>query len=95
LLKKSTEFKWSNEADIAFEILKERLIQSPILVPPNFDKPFIIRTDASRSGIGGVIMHKDEEGMEKPLYFVSRALKNMEEKVQCYRYRRNCSQYRT
>ena len=80
LLKKGAEFKWSNEADIAFKILKERLTQSPILVPPNFDKPFIIRTDASRSGIEGVIIQKDEEGMEKPLHFVSRALKKTEEK---------------
>ena len=78
LLKKGAEFKWSNEADIAFKILKERLTQSPILVPPNFDKPFIIRTDASRSGIEGVIIQKDEEGMEKPLHFVSRALKKTE-----------------
>jgi len=78
LLKKGAEFKWSNEGDIAFKILKERLTQSPILVPPNFDKPFIIRTDASRSGIEGVIIQKDEEGMEKPLHFVSRALKKTE-----------------
>jgi len=49
-------------------------------VPPNFEKPFIIRTDASRCGIGGVIMQKDEEGIEKPLHFVSRVHTKAEEK---------------
>jgi len=43
LLKKNVEFKLSNEIDITFITLKERLIQVPILVPPNFDKLFIIQ----------------------------------------------------
>ena len=79
LLKKNTEFEWNNEADVAFKMLKEKLIKTPILIPPNFEKPFIIRTDASRSGIGGVLMQKDEERIEKPIHFVSRALKKAEE----------------
>jgi len=79
LLKKNAEFEWNNEADVAFKVLKEKLIKAPILTLPNFEKPFIICTDASRSGIGGVLMQKDEDGIEKPIHFVSRALKKAEE----------------
>eukprot|EP00833_Pecoramyces_ruminatium_P015176 jgi/Orpsp1_1/1189208/evm.model.d7180000070286.1 len=78
LLKKNTIFKWTTESDLAFRSLKERLIQAPILIPPDFEKPFVIRTDASRSGIGGVIMQKDEDDVEKPVHFISRVLKKSE-----------------
>jgi len=47
---------------------KRKLVHAPILISPDFDKPFIIRTDASRSGIGGVIL-QIEDKIEKPLYF--------------------------
>ena len=78
LLKKNVEFLWSSEAEEAFQLLKIKLVHAPILISPDFDKPFIIRTDASRSGIGGVIL-QIEEGIEKPLYFVSRTLNKSEE----------------
>ena len=78
LLKKNSKFKWTKESDLAFKSLKERLIQAPILVPPDFTKPFIIRSDASRSGIGGVIIQKDDNGVEKPIHYVSRALRKAE-----------------
>jgi len=54
------------------------LIQAPILVPPDFYKSFIIRSDASRSGIGGVLIQKDDNGIEKPIHYISRALKKAE-----------------
>jgi len=75
LLKKNSKFEWTKESDLAFKALKERLIQAPILVPPDFNKLFIIRSDASRSGIGGVIIQKDDNGVEKLIHYVSRALR--------------------
>jgi hypothetical protein len=38
-----------------FETLKQALIQSPILSYPDYDKPFHIATDASQTGVGGVL----------------------------------------
>lgn len=55
------------------------MIKAPILHFPSFDKPFVIRTDASRSGVGGVLLQKDEEKeVEYPIYYVSRSLSKSE-----------------
>jgi len=58
LLKKNSKFKWTTESDLAFKTLKERLIQVPILVKPDFNKAFIIRTDALQTEIEGAIIQK-------------------------------------
>eukprot|EP00833_Pecoramyces_ruminatium_P001282 jgi/Orpsp1_1/1175314/evm.model.c7180000053383.2 len=79
LLKKGVKFTWGPKEDESFNILKERLITAPILSMPDFKKQFIIRTDASGSGVGGVILQKDDKGKEKPIHFVSRSLKPPEE----------------
>src|SRR5262245_24085359 len=41
LLKKDAEFIWSSRAQKAFDTLKERMIQAPILSHPNYLEPFI------------------------------------------------------
>ena len=81
LLKKDSKFEWTKESDLAFKTLKERLIQVPILIPPDFNKQFIIRSDASRSGIGGVIIQKDDNGVEKPIHYVSKVLPKAETNI--------------
>ncbi len=79
LLKKDTNFIWGPEQEFSFYELKSRLISAPILSMPDFDKQFIIRSDASYSGIGGVLLQKDENNKEKPIHFVSRTLKPEEQ----------------
>ena len=75
LLKKETPFVWNSEQEEGFDKLKDRLMKAPILTMPDFEKQFIIRTDASYSGIGGVLLQKDENNNEKPIHFISRTLK--------------------
>ncbi|GJT47710.1 ty3-gypsy retrotransposon protein, partial [Tanacetum coccineum] len=48
-------FKWSQEAESAFEILKQALQTTHVLVLPDFSKPFIVETDASGKGIGAIL----------------------------------------
>ena len=74
LLKKDVPYVWSNDCNASFERLKRSLITAPILTPPDYTKPFIIRTDASRSGLGGVLLQTNENGIEVPIYFESRSL---------------------
>ena len=78
LLKKGVKFSWGEKEKESFEELKNRLITAPILSMPDFDKQFIIRTDASFDGIGGVLLQKDDVGNEKPIHFISRSLKPAE-----------------
>ncbi|CAH9132841.1 unnamed protein product [Cuscuta epithymum] len=68
-LTKKGMFKWSDEAQKAFEELKMAMCSVPILQLPNFSKIFIIETDACYSGLGAVLM---QEG--HPLAYVSKAL---------------------
>lgn len=56
---KSKKFVWTNEADEAFRKLKTALVSAPVLISPDFEKPFTIQTDASDVGIGAVLTQGD------------------------------------
>ena len=78
LLKKNIKYIWDDITEERFKILKEKLIEAPILKYPDYDKQFLIRTDASLDGIGGVLMQKDKDNIEHPIQYISRSLKPTE-----------------
>lgn len=51
LLKKDA-FTWTDDATLSFNNLKDTMMNTPILVHPNFSKEFCLETDASQWGIG-------------------------------------------
>ena len=64
LTKKGTKFEWTTACQEAFEFLKNALITQPILIRPDYTKPFILATDASDYAIAGILGQKDENVKE-------------------------------
>ncbi|GAU49725.1 hypothetical protein TSUD_407960 [Trifolium subterraneum] len=50
-LTKKDNFKWNEQAQLAFEVLKAKLSSAPVLALPDFSKSFVIECDASGTGI--------------------------------------------
>jgi len=54
--------------------LKTVLCSDPVLRNPDFDKEFVLQTDASERGLGAVHSQYDSEGEDYPVLFLSRKL---------------------
>ena len=67
----------TDECNSAFEILKCRLVESPVLAHPDFTKPFIIDSDASDQAIGAVLS-QNIDGHERVIAYASRRLTRSE-----------------
>jgi hypothetical protein len=73
LLEKGVDFSWIDERQMAFDELKKRLTTAPILILPDQSKRFTVYCDASRDGLGCVLM---QEG--KVIAYASRQLRQHE-----------------
>jgi hypothetical protein len=69
LLKKNA-FLWNESAEQAFLELKKAMTSSPVLVLPDFTKPFVIECNASGRGIRAVLMQG-----QRPIAFFNQVLK--------------------
>lgn len=58
LLKKGA-FQWNDSAQQAFDKLKQALVAAPVLALPNFEKTFEIETNASKEGIGAMLVQEE------------------------------------
>ena len=70
-------FQWSDECQNAFNTLKEKMVSSPILGYPKGNGKFILDTDASDFGIGGVLSQL-QDGKEVVLAYGSRTMTSEE-----------------
>ena len=59
--------------------MKGLLIQAPLLVFPNFTKPFVLETDASGQGLGAILSQQQESGLVAPIAYASRTLQKHEQ----------------
>ena len=77
---KAEEVELPPDALKAFEELKLRCMTVPVLVFADFKKPFRLDTDASKEGLGAVLLQESDDGQYHPVAFASRELKGGEPK---------------
>ena len=79
LLRTENYFKWTNVQQDAFEQLKQAITTPPVLIYPDFSKPFLLTTDASNEALGAVLS-QGKVGSDKPIAYASRALSKTEKR---------------
>jgi hypothetical protein len=77
LLKKEVPFNWDNACEEAFNKLKNSLVNEPVLQYPDFNRPFILTSDASGKALGA-ILSQGKVGSDLPIAYASRTLNKSE-----------------
>jgi len=77
---KGVPFQWTDACQTAFDTVKRRLIEAPVLRYHNFSKDFVLETDASVKGLGSVLSQIQDDGKLHPVaYAPSSTLSSREE----------------
>ncbi|GJR57509.1 putative reverse transcriptase domain-containing protein [Tanacetum coccineum] len=74
LTQKNKKYIWGEDQESAFQLLKQKLCEAPILTLPEGNDDFVVYCDASLQGLGAVLMQR-----EKVIAYASRQLKPHEE----------------
>ena len=80
MLHKKSSFVWSDACQRSFESLKSILVNSPILITPDFSKQFRLYVDASDVAAGAVLM-QEIDFVDHPISFYSKKFTKMSEKL--------------
>ena len=68
---------WTDDCDRAFNTLKEKLCEQPVCALPDFSRTFILRTDASDTGLGAILI-QDQGFGDQTIGCASRKLNDAE-----------------
>nr|GEY28077.1 reverse transcriptase domain-containing protein [Tanacetum cinerariifolium] len=77
LLEKNAPFVFSNDCIQAFQTLKEKLTEAPILIAPNWDQPFKLMCDAIDFAVGAVLGQRIEKDLI-PIHYASKTMTEAE-----------------
>ncbi|GJR01915.1 reverse transcriptase domain-containing protein [Tanacetum coccineum] len=77
LLEKNTLFIFSDECIQAFETLKKKLTEAPILIAPDWDLPFELMCDASDFAIGAIFGQRHKRHF-RPIHYASKTMTKAE-----------------
>nr|GEX66998.1 reverse transcriptase domain-containing protein [Tanacetum cinerariifolium] len=79
LLEKDTPFNFSQECVEAFQTLKRKLMEAPILIAPDWDIPFELMCDACDFAIGAVLGQRHDKHF-RPIHYASKTMTEGESK---------------
>lgn len=71
LCKKDITYIWNEQAQVAFDTLRKKLMNPPVLAYPRFDLPFVVISDASNYAAAAILTNRDGKE-ERPIQFFSR-----------------------
>ena len=73
LLEKDAPFEFDEACLTAFDLIKQKLTQAPIMITPNWNLPFEIMCDASDSAVGAVLGQRKDKHFQ-PIHYASKTL---------------------
>ena len=76
--KKNRPIVWTLKCQHSFDLLKRALSSEPVLVQPDFARPFVIETDASEWAIGCCLLQIGPDGKLHPVAYDGRKLQGAE-----------------
>ena len=71
LLRKDQAYVWDDNCDKAFTKIKALLLTAPVLVTPDYYKPFKLQVDASDQGVGAVLLQEGSQKVDHPISYFS------------------------
>ncbi|QRW07008.1 Transposon Tf2-7 polyprotein [Ceratobasidium sp. AG-Ba] len=74
LLRKESPWRWGQNEESSFNILKRALVESPILIQPDVTKEFTLECDASDYATGAILNQLGKDGKLHPVAFYSKTL---------------------
>ena len=77
-VKKDKKWEWTEKEERAFKKLKKRFTKEPVLAAPDIDKKMRMEVDASDYATGGVLSMECEDGLWRPVTFLSKSLNETE-----------------
>ena len=83
-LKKGVKWAWEDKEEKAFQELKKRICEDPVLIQPDQKKPFEVEVDASNYAIGAVLMQRDDKNVVHPVAFFSKTMNGVQRNYDVY-----------
>src|SRR6266404_5840685 len=84
LTKKEQTWEWTDKQQCAFDALRTRVTEEPILSQPELDKPFELEVDASGFALGTVLLQRKEDNRRHPIGYYSSTLSEAERNYDIY-----------
>ncbi len=80
LTRKNSTWLWGKDQQDSFDKLKAKLCSDTIMAHPDPQKGYILYTDACDYAIGGILVQEDDDGIERPIQYISAQLTNTQRK---------------